>query len=169
MCRPSGHPSRRASPCPGNATDVHDWRACAGADASCAISPLSSAARAVTAGAREAGVERVIIVPGAGSLDVARVRLLEARSLPDAHEKAEETTEAMLALLLAGTGFEWTVLNPGDEISEGERTGRYRTTSDALLPDAQGKSVISSEDYAMALMDDLERTRRAPSRFGVVH
>ena len=65
--------------------------------------------------------------------------------------------------------LEWTYLSPAPEIHAGARTGTYRTTRDQLLADAQGKSTITFEDYAVALLDELERPRHLRLRFGVAY
>jgi uncharacterized protein len=54
-------------------------------------------------------------------------------------------------------------------IGEGERTGRYRTTGESMLFDEQGKSFISYEDYAVAVLDELERPQHVARRFGVAY
>ena len=60
-------------------------------------------------------------------------------------------------------------LSPAAEIGPGERTGKYRTTGDQLLVDAAGKSFISFEDYAVAVLDELERPKHIGRRFGVAY
>jgi uncharacterized protein len=63
-------------------------------------------------------------------------------------------------------GLDWTYLSPAAEIGPGERTGKYRTTGDQLLTDSAGKSFISFEDYAVAVLDELERPKHVGRRFG---
>jgi putative NADH-flavin reductase len=66
-------------------------------------------------------------------------------------------------------GLDWTYLSPAAEIGPGERTGNYRTTGDQLLVDAAGKSFISFEVYAIAVLDELERPQHIGRRFGVAY
>jgi putative NADH-flavin reductase len=66
-------------------------------------------------------------------------------------------------------GLDWTLQSPAIEIGLGERTGRYRTTSDQLLFDDSGKSFISYEDYAVAVLDELERPQHVGARYGVAY
>jgi putative NADH-flavin reductase len=68
-----------------------------------------------------------------------------------------------------GDGLDWTFLSPAVEIGPGERTGRYRTTSDQLLSDTAGRSFITFEDYAVAVLDELERPQHVGRRFGVAY
>ena len=51
----------------------------------------------------------------------------------------------------------------------GERTGHYRTTDEQMLFDAKGKSFISFEDYAVAVLDELEKPQHVGQRFGVAY
>ena len=68
-----------------------------------------------------------------------------------------------------GAGLDWSVLSPAAEIAPGERTGRYRTTGDQFLADAAGRSFITFEDYAVAVLDELERPRHVGRRSGVAY
>ena len=68
-----------------------------------------------------------------------------------------------------GAGLDWTFLSPSAEIHPGERTGEYRITGDQFLVDAEGRSTITYEDYAVALVDELERPRHVGQRFGVAY
>lgn len=168
----------------GDATDAASVaRVARGADAVVsAISPrpnarglgapsLAAASRALLAGVRDAGVRRLVVVGGAGSLEVAPgVRLMDAPGFPEAYRaEAEEGAESLAVLRADGAGVEWTFLSPAAEIGPGERTGTYRTTGDTFLTDAAGRSVISFEDYAVALVDEIERPQYAGRRFGVAY
>ncbi len=132
---------------------------------------LTAAARALLAGLRQAGVKRLLVVGGAGSLEVAPGQaLVDQASFPAAYKpEALAQREALQVLRAEGGDLEWTYLSPAAEIHAGERTGRYRTTGDRLLADAQGKSTITYEDYAVALLDELERPRHVRQRFGVAY
>ena len=55
------------------------------------------------------------------------------------------------------------------EIGPAERTGHYRTTGEQMLFDAKGKSFISFEDYAVAVLDELEQPQHVSQRFGVAY
>jgi hypothetical protein len=64
-------------------------------------------------------------------------------------------------------GLDWTILSPAMTIAPGERTGSYRTGTDQLVVDENGKSEISTEDYAVALLDEVEHQRFSRQRFTV--
>jgi putative NADH-flavin reductase len=168
----------------GDATDAHQIATLVrGADAVVsAISPrpnarglpapsLAANSRALIEGLKRAAVRRVLFVGGAGSLEVAPGRqLLDQPGFPDAY-KAEALAgrEALEIWRTQADGLDWTYLSPAAEIGPGERSGRYRTTRDQLLVDAAGKSFITFEDYAVAVLDELEQPRHIGERFGVAY
>jgi len=128
-------------------------------------------ARAMIAGLRRAGVKRVLFVGGAGSLEVAPgQQLVDQPGFPEAYKaEALEGRAALEVWRTEGDGLDWTFLSPAAEIGPGERTGSYRTTGDQLLSNAAGRSFITFEDYAVAVLDELERPRHVGRRFGVAY
>jgi uncharacterized protein len=132
---------------------------------------LADNARALIAGLRRAGVTRVLYVGGASTLEVAPgQQLLDQPGFPEAYKaEALEGREALHVWRSEAAGLDWTFLSPAVEIGPGERTGAYRTTDDRLLFDAAGKSFISFEDYAVAVLDELEQPRHVARRFGVAY
>ncbi len=128
-------------------------------------------ARALIAGLRRSGVKRVLFVGGAGSLEVAPGRqLVDQPGFPEAYKaEALEGREALRVWRSEAAGLDWTYLSPAAEITPGERTGRYRTTGDQFLTDAAGRSFITFEDYAVAVLDELEHPRHIGQRFGVAY
>lgn len=132
---------------------------------------LPGAARALLAGLRQAGVKRFLFVGGAGSLEVSPGQaLMDQPGFPEAYKAEALASREALQILRAEAGdLEWTYLSPAAEIHPGARTGKYRTTGDAFLTDAAGKSSITFEDYAVALLDELERPRHLRQRFGVAY
>jgi uncharacterized protein len=63
--------------------------------------------------------------------------------------------------------LEWSYLSPSAELKPGQRTGKFRLGNDQLLVDATGKSQISVQDYAVAMIDELERPAHVRRRFTV--
>jgi putative NADH-flavin reductase len=110
-------------------------------------------------------------VGGAASLEVAPgVQLLDTPGFPDAYKQEAEDGRAALAVYRAeGDGVGWTYVSPAAVIQPGERTGRYRTTLDTLLTDTEGNSLVSYEDFAVALLDELEAPQHVGRRFGVAY
>jgi putative NADH-flavin reductase len=132
---------------------------------------LAAAAKALIAGAKKAGVKRLVVVGGAGSLEVAPgVRLMDTPGFPEAYKaEAKEGADSLAVCRADGDGLEWTYISPAAEINAGKRTARYRVTGDKFLTDSNGNSRISFEDYAVALIDELEGRRHVGSRFGVAY
>jgi putative NADH-flavin reductase len=128
-------------------------------------------ARALIAGLKQAGVRRVLFVGGAGSLEVAPGQaLMDQPGFPDAYRaEAEEGRDALAVWRGEADGLDWTYVSPAAEIGPGERRGSYRTTGDQFIPDADGRSFITFEDYAVALLDEVETPRHVARRFGVAY
>jgi putative NADH-flavin reductase len=132
---------------------------------------LAENSRALIAGLRTAGVKRVLYVGGASSLEVAPGKALaDQPDFPEMYKaEAREGREALAIWRGEARGLDWTYLSPAAEIGPGERTGKYRTAGDQLLVDATGKSFITFEDYAVAVLDELERPKHVAQRFGVAY
>jgi uncharacterized protein len=132
---------------------------------------LADNARALIAGLRRAGVKRVLYVGGASTLEVAPgQQLLDQPGFPEIYKaEALEGREALGVWRSEAEGLDWTYLSPAIEIGPGKRTGTYRTTDERLLFDAEGKSFISYDDYAVAVLDELERPQHVGRRFGVAY
>jgi putative NADH-flavin reductase len=132
---------------------------------------LSANSRALIKGLRDAGVKRLLYVGGASSLEVAPGKALaDLPDFPAAYrEEAREGREALTIFRNEAKGLDWTYLSPAAEIAPGQRTGKYRTTGDQLLVDDKGKSFITFEDYAVAVVDELERPQHVAKRFGVAY
>lgn len=120
------------------------------------------------AAARQAGVPRVLVVGGAGSLEVAPgVALIDTPQFPEAYKPEAGAGRAFLDALRQEQEIDWTFLSPSALFEPGERTGQFRLGGDQLLSDAAGNSRISFEDYAIALADELETPRHSRRRFTV--
>ena len=133
---------------------------------------LADASRGLIAGVKEAGVKRLIVVGGAGSLEVAPgVALMDAPGFPEAYKPEATEGRESLQVFRGGEaeGLEWTYVSPAAEIGPGERTGTYRTTLDQFLADEHGRSRISFEDFAVALLDEAEAPKHVGRRFGVAY
>lgn len=121
-------------------------------------------------GARQAGVRRILNVGGAGSLEVAPgVQLLDAPAFPEEYKAVARAHRDTLPLWRASEDLDWTYISPPAMIAPGKRTGTYRVGGDQLLADAEGNSAISAEDYAMALVDELEKGDAIRKRITVAY
>ena len=115
----------------------------------------------------EAGGPRLIVVGGAGSLFVAPgVTLRASGHLP---KEWIPIVDAHIQVLgnLKRSSIDWTYFSPAGFFEAGERTGKFRMGKDDLITDAQGNSRISFEDYAIALVDELENPQHRRERFTV--
>lgn len=132
---------------------------------------LVTAARALITGLRESGTKRLLVAGGAGSLEIQPGKaLVDQPGFPEAYKaEALQQRDALAVYRTEGSGLEWTFLSPAAEIAPGERTGRYRTTGDSFLADKDGKSTITFEDYAVAMLDEIERPAHVGRRFGVAY
>ena len=124
--------------------------------------------RSIIAATRQAGVKRLLVVGGAGSLEVAPgVQLLDTPGFPAAYKPTAEGARKALGLLREESALDWTMLCPSAVIAPGERTGNFRLGGDQLLANAQGESRISVEDYAVAFLEEMEKPAHSRRRFTV--
>jgi len=108
------------------------------------------------------------VVGGAGSLEVAPGKaLVDTPEFPAAYKTEALAGRAFLETLRAEKELDWTFISPSAFFEPGERTGGYRLGADQLLADANGKSWISMEDYAIAMADEIEKPAHSRRRFTV--
>lgn len=116
---------------------------------------------------RDSGVKRYLVVGGAGSLEVAPgKRLFDTPDFPEAYKAEAKAGGFFLDMLLPEKEIDWTFLSPSAVIAPGERTGKFRLGTDQLLTNERG-STISFEDYAVALVNELEKPAHSRQRFTV--
>ncbi|HEX7815053.1 NAD(P)-dependent oxidoreductase [Dyella sp.] len=117
---------------------------------------------------RDTGVKRYLVVGGAGSLEIAPGTLLiESPDFPAIYLEEASSGKAFLDALRHVADLDWTFLSPSALFVDGERTGKFRLGKDSLLVDADGKSWISFEDYAVAMLDEIEHPAHVRQRFVV--
>lgn len=124
--------------------------------------------RAIINAVKRAGVKRLLFVGGAGSLEVKPgVQSVDLPGFPAEYKHGALATREVLNMLRKEPSLEWSFLSPSADMSPGQRTGKFRLGTDQLLKDAKGESQISVEDYAMAMIDELEKPKHARQRFTV--
>lgn len=117
---------------------------------------------------RQSGVPRLIAVIGAGSLEASPgVRVIDTPEFPAAWRPGAEGAARALDTFRAEKGIDWVAVSPSWNIAPGERTGRFRVGGDQLLRDAAGESRISREDFAVAIVDEIERPSHHRQRITV--
>jgi len=117
---------------------------------------------------KKANVNRLLVVGGAGSLEVAQgVQLVDTPQFPAAAKHEALAGREFLNVLRSEQELDWTFLSPSRLFAPGERTGKFRLGTDQLLVGENGESKISLEDFAVALVDELETPRHSRQRFTV--
>lgn len=117
---------------------------------------------------RDSKVKRILFVGGAGSLNLPNknIRVLDSEDFPAEYKQEAEAAAAFLDSLKEVNDLDWTYISPSADFSPGKRTGEFRTGKDELLVNDQG-SKISTEDFAIALSNELEQNNHIQQRFTV--
>jgi putative NADH-flavin reductase len=125
-------------------------------------------ASAVVGPVKKAGVKRLLVVGGAGSLllpDGSRV--IDSEGFPEAYKAEAGAGAEFLGKLREEQDLDWTFLSPSAEFVEGERTGKFRIGQDDLLVSSEGRSWITFADYAIAMLDEIEMPKHSCQRYTV--
>lgn len=125
--------------------------------------------RAILKGVRKSGVKRFLVVGGAGSLFVSPgKRLMDSGIMPESYLPAVKALANIYLIdLEAEKNIDWVFFSPAGNIAPGKRTGKFRLGKDDMISDAEGKSNISVEDYAVAMIDELEKPAHHRERFTI--
>jgi putative NADH-flavin reductase len=117
---------------------------------------------------KKAGVKRLLVVGGAGSLLLPTGgKLIDSPGFPDEYKAEASAGGVYLDTLRQEKELDWSFLSPSAEFVEGERTGKFRLGKDDLLVSVQGRSWISFADYAIAMIDEVETPAHSRQRFTV--
>ena len=120
--------------------------------------------------AKKSGVERLLIVGGAGTLFCAPgLRVVDSGAIPEEiMGGVRPLGDFYLNTLTQEQDIDWTFFSPAGAFDEkGERTGQFRLGKDDLVVDANGQSHISVQDYAVAMVDELEKPAHHKERFTI--
>jgi uncharacterized protein len=120
-------------------------------------------------GVSKAGVGRFLVVGGAGSLFIKPgERLMDSGIIPDNFLPAVRSlANFYLDTLTKEKTIDWVFFSPAGNIFPGERTGKFRLGKDDMIFDSEGKSNISVQDYAAAMIDELEKPAHHRERFTI--
>ena len=119
------------------------------------------------AAVKKAGKIRLVVVGWAGLLEISPgVTLLASGHLPAAWVPIATSHEEALKLLQK-SDIDWTYFSPAAFFEPGERTGKFRLGTKELISDSKGESRISMEDYAIALVDELEKPSHRRAQFSI--
>jgi len=125
--------------------------------------------KCILKGVNEAGIKRLIVVGGAGSLEVAPGKqLVDQPDFPTQYKDGATAARDFLEILKKEQELEWTFFSPAilmNPTTSGKRKGIYRTGFDQPIFDKDGKSALSVEDLAVAIVDELEQPKHIRQRF----
>jgi len=128
---------------------------------------LTGMISAVIDGLRRADVDRLVWTGGAGGLRVSlETLLIDTDDFPEEWEPVARAAIEAYDILTEADDLEWTYVAPAALIEPGERTGSYRTAERELVTDEGGDSYISMEDFAIALVDELEENNAVHTYLG---
>jgi uncharacterized protein len=118
-----------------------------------------------------AQVEQLVWIGGAASLEVdPGKRVIDDPHFPEAWKaEAQGQIEALEVFRRTQASIGWTYISPAALIEDGERSGAYRIGGDQLLVDANGKSRITVADFAIAVVDRIEKNDKPRQRITVAH
>jgi putative NADH-flavin reductase len=121
-------------------------------------------------GLKQAHTKRLLIVGGAGSLEVAPgTQLVDTPNFPVEYKSTALAHRDALKLFQNEKELDWTYVSPAAEIAPGERTGKFRVGGSQLLKDEHGKSFISMEDFAIAIVDEIENPAHIKGQMTVAY
>jgi hypothetical protein len=125
-------------------------------------------ASAVIGPLKQAGVKRLLVVGGAGSLLLPDgTRVIDSKGFPEEYKTEASAGAQFLENLRKEKELDWTFLSPSAEFVEGDRTGTFRIGKDDLLVSSEGRSWITFADYAIAMIDEVEAPKHSRERFAV--
>jgi len=117
---------------------------------------------------QESGVKRYLVVGGAGSLlHPDGTQEVDQPGFPDVAKPNSNRGTDLLNLLKASSDLDWTFISPPRMFIPGERTGEFRYGKDHMLMKGDQPTSISFEDFAIALVDEMEKPERVRERFTV--
>jgi putative NADH-flavin reductase len=155
-----------------HAVDVHDGFALSAVLQQHAVissTPFGSVlAEHIITPVKNAGVKRLLVVGGAGSLEIApSLALVDTSDFPEEHLAPARAGRVFLEDLYKERELDWTFLSPSAWFIPGARTTQFRLGKNQLLIAADGKSWISMEDFSVAMFDELENPSHIRQRFTV--
>lgn len=124
--------------------------------------------KAIQAGVKKSGIKRYITIGGAGSLYVGDVQLVDTPQFPAEYKAGATSARDYLTYLRTEKDLDWTFVSPAIEMNPATahiRKGIYRTGLENPVFDENGRSNISVEDLAVAIVDELENAKHIKQRF----
>jgi putative NADH-flavin reductase len=129
--------------------------------------------QSIEAGVLQSGVKRLLVIGGAGSLFVEEgLQLIDTANFPQEWKPGALAAKDYLNILRKNEELDWTFLSPAIEMHQGtsgERKGRYRSGLENPVFDAKGRSIISVEDLAISVLDEIEKPQHIRQRYTVAY
>lgn len=123
---------------------------------------------AIQQAVKEAGVKRYIVIGGAGSLYINGKQIVDGEDFPVEIKPGATAARDYLDVLKKEKELDWTMFSPAINMHQGiktGRTGKYRLGTDEPVFDKDGESVLSVEDLAVAVVDEIENHKHSHQRF----
>ena len=127
-----------------------------------------AASKSITAATKQAGISRLIVIGGAGSLYAPDgTQFVDGEGFPAEYKEGALGARQALNDLRGETALDWSFVSPPFHLAPGPRTGKYRLGKDNPVFDAEGNSAISASDLAVAIVDEAEKPKHSRERFTV--
>ncbi|SDL21927.1 hypothetical protein SAMN04487898_11652 [Pedobacter sp. ok626] len=123
---------------------------------------------AIQKAVKASGVKRLIVIGGAGSLEIDGEQLVDGADFPEAYKAGAAAARDYLDTIKQEKDLQWTFFSPAIEMHPGidrGRTGKYRLGKDSPIFDETGRSSLSVQDLAVAIADELEQNKHLQQRF----
>ncbi|OKP52809.1 3-beta hydroxysteroid dehydrogenase [Serratia marcescens] len=123
-------------------------------------------AQQILTAVEQAGVKRLLVVGGAGSLEVAPgVELVDTPQFPEEIRPGAQAVRDLRNKLRNESTLDWTYLSPAALLEPGKRTGQFRLGTTQLLMNGEAPASISVEDLAVAIVDEIEKPQFIRAQF----
>lgn len=126
--------------------------------------------KAIQAGVKKSGIKRLLVVGGAGSLFIDGKQIVDSPEFPAEYKAGATAARDYLNELKQETELDWVFLSPAIEMhagTSGIRKGSYRTGTESPVFDENGRNILSVEDLAVAITDEIEQPKYHRQRFTV--
>jgi len=129
----------------------------------------TTAYKSIVGGVKKADIPRLLIVGGAGSLLISPdKKVMDTGVIPESYLPAiKSLAEVLYGLQKDEKDLDWVFFSPAGNITPGKKTGIFRLGKDHLIVDEKGESNISVEDYAVAMLDEVEKPQHHRVRFTI--
>ena len=116
---------------------------------------------------RESGIKRIIIIGGAGSLEIDGIKLIDKMEFPQEIVGGIKAAKDLLDIIRKDNDLDWSFVSPAIDLFDGKRTGKYRLGKNTPVFDENKESKISVQDLSVAIIDELEEPKHVRERFTV--